>query len=117
MNIFGSVIPGHNPLQGCPSILNAERKNELFNLLDQAPEMFLDELQDWVALHHDAAIALSALHYIIKDVGLTFQMLHKAASERDEVAQEEFKTYIWEHLVAEQVICVDVSSKDDHTMF
>ena len=46
MNIFGSVIPAHNPLQGRPSILNAEQRNELFNLLDQAPEMFLDELQD-----------------------------------------------------------------------
>ena len=44
-------------------------------------------------------------------------MLHKAASERDEVAWEEFRTYIWEHLVAEQVICVDESSKDDHTIF
>jgi transposase len=60
------------------SILNAEQRNELFNLLHQAPEMFLDELQDWVALHYDAAITLSALHYIIQDAGLTFKMLHKA---------------------------------------
>jgi transposase len=114
MNTFGSVIPAHNPLQGHPSILNAEQRNELFNLLDQASEMFLDELQDWVALHHDAA---TALHYIIQDAGLTFKMLHKAASERDEVAREEFRTYIWEHLVAEQVITVDESSKDDRTIF
>ena len=117
MNSFGSVIPAHNLLQGCPSILNAEQRNELFNLLDQAPEMFLDELQDWVALHHDAAITHSALHYIIQDAGLTFKMLHKAALERDEVAQEEFRTYMQEHLVAEQVITVDELSKDDHTIF
>ena len=44
-------------------------------------------------------------------------MLHKAASERDEVAWEEFRTYIQEHLVAEQVITVDESSKDDRTIF
>jgi transposase len=117
MNTFGSVIPAHNPLQGHPSILNAEQRNELFNLLDQAPEMFLDELQDWVALHHDAAITHSALHYIIQDAGLTFKMLHKATLERDEVAQEEFRTYIQEHLVVEQVITVDESSKDDRTIF
>ena len=117
MNTFGSVIPAHNLLQGCPFILNAEERNELFNLLDQASEMFLDELQDWVALHHDAAITRSALHYIIQDAGLTFKMLHKAALERDEVAQEEFRTYIQEHLVAEQVITVDESRKDDHTIF
>jgi hypothetical protein len=36
-------------------------------VLDQAPEFFLDEIQDWVALDHDAAISHSALHYIIQD--------------------------------------------------
>jgi hypothetical protein len=86
-------------------------------MLDQAPEMFLDEIQDWVALHHDTAISRSALHYIIQDAGLTFKMLHKAASERDEVAREEFRTYIRKHLVAEQVITADESSKDDRTIF
>ena len=89
----------------------------MFNVLDQAPEMFLDEIQDWVALHHDTAISCSALHYIIPDAGLTFKMLHKAASERDEVAWEEFRTYIQEHLVVEQVIAADESSKDDCTIF
>jgi len=117
MNLYGSVIPPHNPLQGHPSALNAEQMNAIFNVLDQAPEMFLDEIQDWVALHHGAAISCSALHYIIQDAGLTFKMLHKAASERDEVAREEFRTYIWEHLVAEQVIAADESSKDDRTIF
>ena len=117
MNLYGSVIPPHNPLQGHPSALNAEQMNAIFNVLDQAPEMFLDEIQDWVALHHGAAISRSVLHYIIQDAGLTFKMLHKAASERDEAAWEEFRTYIWEHLVVEQVIAADESGKDDHTIF
>ena len=47
MNTYGSVIPPRNPLQGRPSVLNAEQRNQLFDLLDQAPEMFLDEIQDW----------------------------------------------------------------------
>ena len=69
-----------------------------------------------MALHHDAAITHSALHYIIQDAGLTCKMLHKAAFGRDEVARE-VRTYRWEHLVAEQVITVDESSKDDCTIF
>jgi transposase len=117
MNTYGSVIPPRNPLQGRPSVLNAEQRNQLFDLLDQAPEMFLDEIQDWVALYQDTAISRTALHDIIQDAGLTFKMLHKAASERDEVAREEFRTYIREHLVVDQVITADESSKDDRTIF
>jgi hypothetical protein len=44
---------------------------------------------------------------------ILFKMLHKAASERDKVAWEEFMTYILEHLV----IAADESSKDDCTIF
>ena len=55
-------------------------------MLDQAPEMFLDEIQDWMALHHDSAISITSLHWVIQDAGLSLKMLHKAASERDEVA-------------------------------
>ena len=117
MDLYGSVIPPRAPLQGCPSALNAEQRNDLFNVLDQAPEMFLDEIQDWMALHRDTAISITSLHQVIQDAGLSLKMLHKAASERDEVAQEEFRTYVREHLVAEQVITVDESSKDDRTIF
>ena len=81
MNTYGSVIPPRNPLQGFPSVLNAEQRSQLFDLLDQAPEMFLDEIQDWVALYQDTVISHTALHDIIQDAGLTFKMLHKAARE------------------------------------
>ena len=117
MDLYGSVIPPHNPLQGRPPALNAEQRNDLFNAIDQAPEMFLDEIQDWMALHHDTAISTTSLHRVIQDAGLSLKMLHKAASERDEVAREEFRTYVQEHLVAEQVITADESSKDDRTIF
>ena len=117
MDLYGSVISPHAPLQGCLSALNAEQRNDLFNVLGQALEMFLDEIQDWMALHHDTAISITSLHLVIHDAGLSLKMLHKAASERDEVAQEKFRTYMQGHLVAEQVITVDELSKDDHIIF
>ena len=83
MDLYGSVIPPHNPLQGCPPALNTEQRNDLFNVIDQAPEMFLDEIQDWMALYHDTAISITLLHRVIQDAGLFLKMLHKAASERD----------------------------------
>jgi hypothetical protein len=58
MDLYGSVISPHNPLPAHTPALNAEWRNDLFNVLDQAPEMFLDEIQDCMALHHDTEIDL-----------------------------------------------------------
>ena len=55
-------------------------------MLDESPELFLDEIQDWVALSHDIQLSKSALHYLIHDAGITYKLLHKDASEQDEEA-------------------------------
>jgi hypothetical protein len=59
----------------------------------------------------------STLHYLICDAGLTYKLLHKSASEQDEGAWEVFHTYMREHLVADQVVAADETSKDDWTIF
>ena len=86
-------------------------------MLTESPELFLDEIQDWVAVSHDIGLSKSALHFLIHDAGLTYKLLHKATSEHDEEAQEAFCAFIWEHLVAEQVFTADKTSKDDQTIF
>ena len=86
-------------------------------MLDESPELFLDEIQDWVALSHDIQLSKSALHYLIRDAGITYKLLHKAASERDEEAREAFRTFMRDHLVADQVVTSDETSKDDSTIF
>ena len=35
--------------QGCPSALSTKQRNDLFHVIDQAPEMFLDEILDWIS--------------------------------------------------------------------
>src|SRR6202042_3589101 len=47
---FGSVIPPRNPMQGRPRALDADQCHNLFTMLDESPELFLDEIQDWVAV-------------------------------------------------------------------
>ena len=49
--------------------------------------MFLDELQDWLALEHDVLISKMALHQNIRGTGLTYKLLHRRAAERDEDAR------------------------------
>ena len=86
-------------------------------MLRESPELFLDGIQHWVALPHDIQLSKSALHYLICDTGITYKLLHKAASEQDEEAWEAFCTFMWDHLVADQVVTADEASKDNRTIF
>lgn len=113
----GSVIPPANPLHGRPRTLNADQRHDVFTMLDDSPELFLDEIQDWIAVSHDALLSKTALHCLIRDAGVTHKMLRKAASERDEEARDVFKTFIREHLTADMVVTADETSKDDRTIF
>jgi transposase len=61
----------------------------LFALLEETPELFLDEIQEWLAVAHDTGISRSALHSIIHDCGLTYKALQRAAAERDDDWREE----------------------------
>ncbi|KAJ7862170.1 hypothetical protein B0H13DRAFT_1566888, partial [Mycena leptocephala] len=81
---YGSVIPPRNFLRGRPRILNADQTHDVLTLLAEAPKMYPDEIIDWVALYLDTAISHTALHTLINDSGLTYKILRRAASERDE---------------------------------
>jgi transposase len=115
--IHGSVIPPHNPMQCRPRILNADMTHDLYTLLEEAPEMYLSEIQDWIALAHEVHISRSALHLNIRDAGITFKLLRKAAAERDEDLRQEWKQDVNAHFVASQMIFVDETSKDDRTIY
>ncbi|KAJ7798720.1 hypothetical protein B0H13DRAFT_2504465, partial [Mycena leptocephala] len=100
---YGTTAPPHNPLQGRPRILNPDQTHDLLTLLDEAPEMFLDEIMDWVAVTLDSAISRTALHMLIKDAGLTYKLLRRAASERDDVARAEFKKLIQTSFISSMI--------------
>jgi hypothetical protein len=59
----------------------------------------------------------TALHVLIRDAGLTYKILQKAAAERDEEAWQKWQYFICDHLVTTMIITVDKSSKDDRTIF
>ncbi|TFK66421.1 hypothetical protein BDN72DRAFT_747601, partial [Pluteus cervinus] len=43
---FGSVVPPPPPVIGRPRILNANMTHDLTTLLQESPDLYLDELQD-----------------------------------------------------------------------
>ena len=94
---YGDVVPSQNPLQGRPCLLTADRTEGLISTLCDSPEMYLDEIQDWVAVTHDTGISQAGLHALIRDAGITYKMLQKAASEQDEEARQQWQEFVHEN--------------------
>jgi transposase len=70
----------HNPLQGRLRTLSATQMYALMELIETAPAMFLDKLQDWLGLEHDIFISITALHNSIKQAGLSYKLLRCRAA-------------------------------------
>ena len=83
-NEYGSVIPPSSHLQGRPQMLTSTQAGDLMTQLMIEPDMYLDEIQAWVAIHHEARISKMSLVQLIQDIGFSYKSLHKAAAERDE---------------------------------
>ena len=89
--IHGSVKPPTNPNRGRPRILNSNMTHDLYTLISKAPDIYLDEIQDWIALAYEVGISKCSLFRNIRDAGVTYKLLWKAAAERDEDARQEWK--------------------------
>jgi hypothetical protein len=88
--------------------------HNLFALLEEAPELFLDEIQEWLAVAHDTG---SALHSIIHDCGLTYKVFQRAAAERDDDWREEWMEDMRMCHIGRQLVMVDETSKDDQMIY
>ena len=115
--IHGSVIPPPNPMQSHPCLFNANMTHNLYMLLEEAPEMYLSEIQDWMALTYEVNISRSTLHKNICNAELSYKLLRRAVEERDEDYQQEWRQGVNDHYIASQMVFVDETSKDDHTIY
>ncbi|KAK0224842.1 hypothetical protein EDD85DRAFT_981010 [Armillaria nabsnona] len=91
--------------------------SDLVSLCSESPELFLSEIQEWIAVAHDHAISKSQLHQILKDCGVTYKLMHHAASERDEERRMAWKEAYMLQYAASQCLWIDKSSKDDRTIY
>ena len=98
-------------------MLNSDMMHDLYTLLEEAPEMYLSEIQDWIALSHEVHVSKTTLHENIRDAGISFKLLHKAAAEHDEDQRLEWKEDVNTHFIASQIVFVDKTSKDNQTIY
>ena len=113
---YGRTNP-RSVLQGRPRILNATVMAEIYDLIQETPSLFLDEIGEWLAIYHDQPISTTALHMNLCDLGLTYKQLRRTAAERDEVARAAWRHDLTTHFTAEQLVFIDESSKDDRTLY
>ena len=66
--------------------------------------MYLDELQDWMALEHDVMVSQMTMHHIIQDTGLSYKLLRWCAMEWDEEARALWMEEVQLHFVVNQFI-------------
>ncbi|KAF8581189.1 hypothetical protein K439DRAFT_1654130 [Ramaria rubella] len=114
---YGHVVPPSNPNQGRPHLLDGERLHTLVELIEWSQEMHLDELQDWLALEHDILVAITTPDRNIREAGLTYKLLRRAAGERDEGARAAWRADMQANFIAGMLVCVDESSKDERTIY
>jgi hypothetical protein len=74
--------------------------HDLYTLIEEAPDMYLNEIQDWNVVAHDIRLSKTALFENIRDGGMTFKLLHKAAVGRDEDARAEWMDEMNTHYTA-----------------
>jgi len=111
---------GHvNPpsfLQGRWCILSAGVVDDLHDLMQESPELYLDEIGIWLALYHEVQISTTALHDNLRELGLTCKLMCHAAAERDHKLRASWIYNILNTYTAEQMVVLDESSKDDRTL-
>ncbi|KAF5386197.1 hypothetical protein D9615_002285 [Tricholomella constricta] len=98
-----------------PARFDTDAIEDLHALIQETPSLYLDELRDWLALEHDLPISITSLHDNLRDLGLTFKLLRKAATERDDTLRSDWMYHVTRNFTAEQIVVLDESSKDGRT--
>jgi transposase len=85
-----SVVKPPSPLRGRTRIISRAVLTAVYDIYKTDPDMYLDELQFWLAIHHDIVISISALHTNLQEAGLSRKLLHKIARERDQQQRQDY---------------------------
>jgi hypothetical protein len=113
---FGAAVRPPSPIRDRTRIITSALMKDIHILYKSDPDTYLDEIQWWLAVRHDIAISIAAIHKNLADAGLTRKLLMKIARERDQQLRDDWR----EHIQALssgtgiEFVFVDEASKNDH---
>ncbi|KAF8151376.1 hypothetical protein B0H34DRAFT_664506 [Crassisporium funariophilum] len=93
LDTYGSVErpPEAGPLRGRPRLIGLLAMTAIKDIYIRHPDLYLDELQWFLAVHHNLPISKSTLQQNLEDAGLTRKVLRTIAIERDEAQRQAFR--------------------------
>jgi hypothetical protein len=113
MKIMVVSPPPPTPLRGCCRLLSSNIAEELHEMLIESPSLLLDKIGEWLAIYPDQPISTTALHNNLKDLGLAYKRLKRAAAEQDDAYCADWLHNMTSNYTADQLVFLDKSSKDD----
>lgn len=81
----GNVIRPPSPLIGRTRIIAQATLTAIHTLYKQESDLYLNELVTFLAIEHSIIVSTSTLSRNLLEAGLTHKILHKLASECDEI--------------------------------
>jgi hypothetical protein len=113
----GAVTRPPSPLRERARIISRLVMDAIHIIYKSNPEIYLDELQFWLAIQHDITISVPTLHRNLEDAGLTRKILHKIATERNEVLRAQWRDNINHGFggTGDEFVFADEISKNDHS--
>ena len=114
-NLHSRVDPPSALRSRC-RILTGDVIGELRKLMQESPELYLDEIGEWLPLYHNIQISMTALHDNLQDLGISRKIMIRAAAERDDQLCAEWMYDFLATYSAEQMVVLDESSKDGKTL-
>jgi transposase len=115
---YNDVNRPPSPLRGRTRIITRAVLTAVYDIYRNDPDIYLDELVFWLAIHNDIVISKSSLQRNLESAGLTRKLLQKIARERDEQVRQEYWDAINGDLAgnSDLLVMADETSKNDLTL-
>ncbi|CAB4491539.1 unnamed protein product [Rhizophagus irregularis] len=107
-----------NPIKANPGrkkSFNNSDLNVLTQLINEKPDMYLDEMAVEMALRTGKTISIASIWRSLKYCRITRKKLEKAVKERSEILRGHYIMTIGMYFQLEQLIFIDESAKDERT--
>ncbi|KAH8822993.1 hypothetical protein DL96DRAFT_1747086, partial [Flagelloscypha sp. PMI_526] len=96
----GDVVKPPSLILGAPRKIGIAAMTAIPQIYESHPDTYLDELQWFLRVFHGITVSVSALRDTLKNLGLSYEMLKKIATERDDYLRAEWKTMLAEEFSA-----------------
>ncbi|KIM57797.1 hypothetical protein SCLCIDRAFT_129613, partial [Scleroderma citrinum Foug A] len=65
-------------------LLNVAILDDLHELIRENPSLFLDEIDEWLAIYHDQPISTTTIHDNLRDLGLRLKVGTSVSTSRSD---------------------------------